>query len=65
MKSMGVQSSDELQWLDIKIGHKGSCSNNGHQSDMPYWMLGLCVLGYWRWNIPVERWLQNKNYLWI
>ena len=37
MKYMAAQSSNESQGLDSKIGHLDSSSNNGHQSDMPYW----------------------------
>ena len=34
---MDVWSSNELQWLDLKIGHKDSGHSNGHQGDMLYY----------------------------
>ena len=36
MKSTGTQSSDELQWLHLKIGDQDSSSSNGRQGEMPY-----------------------------
>ena len=40
MKSTGARSSNELQWLDLNIGHRDS-------SDKPYWLYRvLCPL---RW----------------
>ena len=36
MKSTGAQSSYELQWFDLKIGHQESNFSNGHQGDMSY-----------------------------
>ena len=35
MKSTGAWSSNELQWLDLKVGHQESSPGNGHQGDMP------------------------------
>ena len=43
MKSTGARSSNELQWLDLKIGHQDSSPSNVHQGNMPYlmyWFLG-------------------------
>ena len=35
MKYTGIRSSNELQWLDLKIGHRDSGLSNGHrQGDM-------------------------------
>ena len=31
-----LQTSNELHWLDLKIGHQEMSSSNGHQGDMPY-----------------------------
>ena len=39
MKSTGARSSNELQWLELKIGHQDSSSSNGCQGDMPEWDL--------------------------
>ena len=36
MKSTGDRSTNELQWLDLKIGHQGSSPSDGHQGDMTY-----------------------------
>ena len=37
MKSMGAQSSNELQWLDLKIGFQDSSASYGCQGNMPYY----------------------------
>ena len=39
MKSTSAWSLNELQWLDLKIGHKDSSVRNGHKGDMPYYSL--------------------------
>ena len=31
MEFTGVQSSNELQWLDLKIGHQDTSSSNENQ----------------------------------
>ena len=36
MKSMATQSSNDLQWFDLKIRHQDNSPNNSHQGDMPY-----------------------------
>ena len=36
MKFTAAWSSNELQWLDLKIGHQASSPSNGHKVDMPY-----------------------------
>ena len=33
---MGARSSNELQWLLLKIEHQDNSPSNGHQGDMPY-----------------------------
>ena len=39
--NLGAQSSSELQWLNLKIGHQDSSPTNGHQGDMLYYWLIL------------------------
>ena len=41
MKSTGAHSSNEWQWIDLKIGKQDSTPNNDHQSDMPHYHMGL------------------------
>ena len=36
--SMGTRSSNEFQWLDLKIGCQDNSSNNGYQGDMLYYV---------------------------
>ena len=43
MKSTGAQSSNELQWLDLKIEHQDSNPSNDHQADIP--TAGLSSVG--------------------
>ena len=38
MKSTGARTSNELQWLDIQIGHQDS---NGCQGNMPYYIVNF------------------------
>ena len=45
MKSRGVQSSNELQWLDFIIGHQDNSPSNSHQVDMPYYLMGITHWG--------------------
>ena len=42
MKSVDVRSSDELQWLDSRIGHQHSSTNNGHQGYLSY--ESVCII---------------------
>ena len=46
MKSTGTWSWNELQWLDLKIGHQKSSSSNGRHSDMLHSVICsiLCIL---------------------
>ena len=37
MKSTGAQSSNELEWLDLKIGRQNSGPSDGHKGDMHYY----------------------------
>ena len=39
MKSMGVQFSNELHWLDFNIGHQDSSPSTGHQGVMLNWTM--------------------------
>ena len=32
----GCQSSNEMKWLDLKIGHQASNLSNDHQDNMTY-----------------------------
>ena len=43
MLSTGTRSSNELQWLDLKIGHQDSSSSNGHQGYMPHIVNKICI----------------------
>ena len=42
MKSTGAWFSNELQWLYLMIGCQDSSPSDGHQGDMPYWL--LCII---------------------
>ena len=33
---MGARSSNQLQWLDLKIGHQYNSLSNDNQGDIPY-----------------------------
>ena len=35
LKSIGAPPSNELQWLDIEIGHQEKATTNGQHNDMP------------------------------
>ena len=35
---MGSQSSNELQWLDLMIGHQESSSSNDYQGGMSHFI---------------------------
>ena len=37
----GYRFPNELQGLDAKIGHQVSSPNNGHEDDIPYWLIAL------------------------
>ena len=37
--STGAQSSNKLQWFDLKIGHHDSSFRSGHQSSIPNYCL--------------------------
>ena len=41
LKSMGTRSSNELQWLDIKIGHQDSSASNECEGVMIYYLTKL------------------------
>ena len=43
---MGALSSNDLQWLDYKIGHQGSSPSNGHQGDTTYWSSTFLAMIY-------------------
>ena len=43
MKSMGALSSSDLHWLDLKIGYQGGSPNNGHQGNIPCYLLDLNI----------------------
>ena len=43
IKSIGTQSSNELQWLDLKIGYQDESSNT-HCQGMTYWSKWECLL---------------------
>ena len=57
MRSTGAQSSNESQWLDLKIGHQDRSTNYHYQGDMPYLkscafiVMGVHLL--W-WNLTVH-----------
>ena len=36
-KSTGVRTLNELQLLDLKIGHQDKSPNHGRQGDVAYW----------------------------
>ena len=36
MKSIGTPSSNELQWLDLEIGHQDDSSGNDCDHNMPH-----------------------------
>ena len=46
VKSTDARSSNELRWIDIKIGHKYSSPSSGHQGDISSYaffaLLALC-----------------------
>ena len=51
MKSTGAWSSNELQWLDLKIGHQESSPSNGHQDDMPdSYLVARWRESAWQWS---------------
>ena len=53
MKSTGAQSSDELQWLDLKMAHQDNSASNGHKREMPYsWYFILFFLEVLKKDIP-------------
>ena len=40
----GARSSNELQWLDIKIGHQVNSDDHQGDNDMPYYLWHLSKL---------------------
>ena len=49
IKSTRVQSSNELQWLDLNIGYQDSSPSYGRQGDMSYW----------------QQWISTRKHAWV
>ena len=58
MKSTGAWSSDELQRLDIKLGHQDSSPHIGCQGDTPYWPWWVHIFGIFSYLVSVWIWCQ-------
>ena len=50
--STGARSSNELQWLDLKVGHQESSHSHNHQEDTSYYdnLLILFLFIYDSWD---------------
>ena len=63
----GAWSSNELQWLDLNVGHGDSSSNNDHHDDMIYYKptTHTCPPLYFpkHWNIESAVLPSAYNYL--
>ena len=52
------RSSNECQWLDLRMAPKNSSPVNGHQSDMPYLPSRL-----WRLNCQRPKWYKYPSFI--
>ena len=57
MEFTGVQSSNELQWLDLQIGHQDTSSRNDNQGKKNYWLSDIMLM---LWNIQFSLHITNS-----
>ena len=49
ISSTGARSSNELHWLDFKIGHQDRSPNNGRHGDMHFWINTIPAKVFHEW----------------